>query len=337
MTVSVAAQPNLKPQQIRQLHRVMDYIDLNLGGQLLLEELAQQACYSPFHLLRLFRDYLGETPAIYVQRLRLERAATLLQRYPKMKITDVALATGFSSAAVFSRAFRKHFAMTPKAWCKQDFWKPCGYYFYWRDQDCSDCPNRTQRSIELPEDFAVLPADSSKPEGLKDVKVVELPEINFAYTRAFGEYGPGASYPQWHKLFAWMDQHLSCRPRMMMAQAMDNPLVTLGTQCRFDAGFIVEQPLPANRFLSSKTIPAGRYLKGVFEGNAQQEAAMIRHLWSNYIPEHGLRVHPTHSGLGLVNTADYSELPKLDQQSTIVIDHYIPLLPRDSRPSIEVS
>lgn len=49
----------------------------------------------------------------YVQELRLEHAARLLQEQPGMNIIQVADKSGFSSAQYFSRRFRLRFGMSP--------------------------------------------------------------------------------------------------------------------------------------------------------------------------------------------------------------------------------
>jgi len=56
---------------------------------------------------------LGRTPRAHYLALRLEQAGYLMAQ-TRMQATDVALATGFGSAAGFSRAFRQHFGISPR-------------------------------------------------------------------------------------------------------------------------------------------------------------------------------------------------------------------------------
>jgi AraC family carnitine catabolism transcriptional activator len=69
------------------------------------DELAHLCGLSVRQLLRLFREHLGEGPAHYHRRLRLDHARTLLRNNP-MTVTEVALASGFESVAHFCRAYR---------------------------------------------------------------------------------------------------------------------------------------------------------------------------------------------------------------------------------------
>lgn len=82
------------------------------GRDMSLSSLAARAGWSPFHLHRIFRRVTGETPKHYLLRLRLEAAAARLVTSTD-SIAHVALAAGFTSHAVFTRAFRRYFGRPP--------------------------------------------------------------------------------------------------------------------------------------------------------------------------------------------------------------------------------
>ncbi|EEW26095.1 GlxA family transcriptional regulator [Rhodobacter ferrooxidans] len=69
---------------------------------------------SPRRLEQLFRENLGLTPGAYVLHLRLQTARRLTTdtHHP---LAEIALRTGFSSAASLSRAFRRAFGQPPSA------------------------------------------------------------------------------------------------------------------------------------------------------------------------------------------------------------------------------
>jgi AraC family transcriptional regulator len=83
---------------------------LNAGVSLALA--AQRAQLSRFQFHRTFHRLAGETLKHYTLRLRLERAAARLIVGDET-VLGVALANGFSSHAVFTRAFRRHFGSLP--------------------------------------------------------------------------------------------------------------------------------------------------------------------------------------------------------------------------------
>ena len=80
-----------------------------------LDELAGAAHLSTRQLVRVFRGAAGCSPHEYIARRRLERARTLLM-VPSLRITEVSERLGFASPAVFSRGFRQHAGMTPRAY-----------------------------------------------------------------------------------------------------------------------------------------------------------------------------------------------------------------------------
>jgi len=105
-----------RAEYVARINRVMDYVDENLGDPLTLDELARVAAFSPFCFRRIFAAFVGETPAQYIRRLRVERAAQQLVAAPRKSVTEVALDCGFSGSAPFARAFRETFVMTASEW-----------------------------------------------------------------------------------------------------------------------------------------------------------------------------------------------------------------------------
>lgn len=96
----------------KRLKRVLDFVDARLAEDLSLDELAAEACLSPFHFLRLFRDATGLTPHRYVISRRIQAAQKRLADR-RSSLMQIAFETGFSSQANFTRAFRKWTGFTP--------------------------------------------------------------------------------------------------------------------------------------------------------------------------------------------------------------------------------
>ena len=67
---------------------------------------------SPRQLERLFARYLGRSPQRYYMEIRLERARNLLMQ-TEMSVIEIALASGFASAAHFSKCYRVTYGSTP--------------------------------------------------------------------------------------------------------------------------------------------------------------------------------------------------------------------------------
>ncbi len=99
-------------EQILAVQRMQDYIEAHLAGPIGLSDLAQVSLFSPWHSHRLFQEYTGLTPASYIRRLRLAKAALRLKK-EDIYIIDVAFDLGFGSVDGFTRAFCREFGMCP--------------------------------------------------------------------------------------------------------------------------------------------------------------------------------------------------------------------------------
>jgi transcriptional regulator GlxA family with amidase domain len=94
------------------LLKVLRAMEANLETPLKRAELAALVGISLRQLERLFLHHLGRGVHRHYRSLRLDRARHLL-RETSLPVLDVALATGFSSASQFSRAYRLTFGEPP--------------------------------------------------------------------------------------------------------------------------------------------------------------------------------------------------------------------------------
>ena len=86
-----------------------------LAEPLDLAALAERAGVGARQLNRLFHEALGISAMAHYRALRLDRAASLLER-SGMSVTQIALATGFQNFSHFATAFRGHAGCSPRAW-----------------------------------------------------------------------------------------------------------------------------------------------------------------------------------------------------------------------------
>ena len=78
-------------------------------------QMARAVGVSPAHLRRLFHEVLGASPSQVMDQLRFQRAMQLMSD-PAMKLEAVGYRCGFTSASVFSRAFKTKYGCSPQAW-----------------------------------------------------------------------------------------------------------------------------------------------------------------------------------------------------------------------------
>lgn len=101
---------------------IQKYIRNHMDEPLDREVLASITGFSVPHLHRLFVMTLGESPACYIRRARLERAGQKL-RMGAVDITEVALAAGYASHAAFGKAFKQQYGLSPSEFRQLDCFK----------------------------------------------------------------------------------------------------------------------------------------------------------------------------------------------------------------------
>ncbi|WP_157018997.1 helix-turn-helix transcriptional regulator [Mesorhizobium xinjiangense] len=104
-----------KSGEERRIGRAIRRIEADSDSPLGLAELADEACLSPYHFLRVFRAVTGSTPYQYLLRTRLQRAAVRL-RTSEEPVSSVAFAAGFNDLSTFNRRFRNIMGESPGAW-----------------------------------------------------------------------------------------------------------------------------------------------------------------------------------------------------------------------------
>ncbi len=97
------------------LRHAIDLMEENIETPLTIPEIAREIGVSARQLQQLSRQHFGETLSNRYLDIRLNAARHMLM-YSDMAITEIVAATGFASASTFSRAFRKRFKTTARAY-----------------------------------------------------------------------------------------------------------------------------------------------------------------------------------------------------------------------------
>ena len=97
-----------------QLRRVLDYMAAHALEDVRLDELVRVTGLSRAQFFRSFQRSTGHTPARYMQQMRMQRAATLLEQ--EQTIDHVAGLLGYTNGSHFAAAFRRHHGANPSEW-----------------------------------------------------------------------------------------------------------------------------------------------------------------------------------------------------------------------------
>ena len=101
-----------------QQRRAEELLADHLDGSLRLAALASECGLSVSHFTRSFRQSFGTSPHRYLLRQRVERAQQLLSG-STYSLMEVALQTGFSDQAAFSRTFKAVVGNSPGQWRRE--------------------------------------------------------------------------------------------------------------------------------------------------------------------------------------------------------------------------
>jgi AraC family transcriptional regulator len=112
VAATASLRQSTKNELFRRLQRARVLMEDSYLEDLSLEDLAAEACLSPYHFHRTFREVYGVTPHQHLQRLRIQNAARLL-RETDLPIAAVCAKSGFSSVPSFSTLFRSRFGAPP--------------------------------------------------------------------------------------------------------------------------------------------------------------------------------------------------------------------------------
>jgi AraC-like DNA-binding protein len=87
------------------------FIDNHSDENIDLDKISNEAYFSKFHFIRLFKKIYGKTPHQYLVKVRLEKAKQLLSK--GVAIAEVCASIGFESVSTFSGKFKIAFGETP--------------------------------------------------------------------------------------------------------------------------------------------------------------------------------------------------------------------------------
>ncbi len=81
------------------------FIDTNYAGKIDLDNISDEAYFSKFHFIRLFKTVYGKTPHQYLKAVRIEKAKQLLKE--GKAVSDACFEVGFDSLSSFSGLFKR--------------------------------------------------------------------------------------------------------------------------------------------------------------------------------------------------------------------------------------
>ena len=101
----------------KRIEKVIRYIHVNLNHRIDIHDLADKACMSEYHFIRVFSELCDCTPYQYIIKKRIVKAKKLLQ-CNIYTVFEVSQACGYESVQTFRKCFKRETGYSPR-----DFYK----------------------------------------------------------------------------------------------------------------------------------------------------------------------------------------------------------------------
>ncbi len=104
-TGSMSSEQYPKVYLYRRIVQAKMFIDRHYADEIDLDNIADEAWFSKFHFIRLFKSSYGKTPHQYLQAVRIHHAQLLLKE--DKSVSDACFSVGFQSLTTFSGLFKR--------------------------------------------------------------------------------------------------------------------------------------------------------------------------------------------------------------------------------------
>lgn len=236
------------------LIEVVIFIQNNLGEDLWIDRLAEIACLLRFHFHRIFTQYYDENVHEYIKRLRLERAAFMLQ-HTHTPVIEVSIQNGYKTQSAFSKAFRLHYGVSPR-----------GY-----------------RLIGL---YPQVDLDG----GTLQPKICRIPSQKVMFIREIGEYRH-AAVTAWKKLMRKADEMgVDIESEMAIGIAHDSPHITSQRHLRYDACLTVDHDISPEGEYGLQEIEGAKVAIFRHQGPYEELGELYNRIYSEWLPNSGFQV-----------------------------------------------
>lgn len=281
--------PSNKAYYIERLHVVTEFIHNNLDSKLSLEQLSDLSCFSPFHFHKITRALLKEPIGKYITRVRLEKAAHLLQ-YSQDSIEQIAYHIGYGSPSSLSKQFKNHFGISPSA-----------------------CRNGKKSTIKKSNNMESTLT-------IKKAKIVTLDEQQAIYLKLQGDYQHLDFGGAWQKLWSVVKaQKLFTAGIEHIGVPYDDPNMTDADKLRYDACLVVHKTAKPEGEVGVKTLKGGKFAMFHYTGTYKNLDQVYDYIFNEWLlnSTHELRDEPVRE--------KYRNNPQRTEEAKLKTEIYLPI------------
>lgn len=239
------------------VNKVLHYINTHLEEELDVAKLAEISNFSPFHFHRIMRAFLNESLKAYIIRLRLEKAALLIQS-TNLSMKDIAYKLGYDVPSSFNKAFKKQFGVSPTNYkVKYTELNSINYLIF----------TKMESKLKL----------QPKIKALKSKKVI--------YVNSIGAYDGEGTEEAWESVCKFAEkQRLFGRDTEFIGISHDDPHITDATKLRYDACLAVSKDISPQGRIGVKTIEGGKYAMFLHKGPYSGFQELYDYIYGVWLP-----------------------------------------------------
>lgn len=100
-------------KKIYTIKKILQHIHAHYTSTIAIEDIAKQSGYSPFYIMKMFKQFTGDSIVDYINRLRLDVAGIELLT-TDTDISAIAVSVGYNNISYFNRQFLAQYNTTPK-------------------------------------------------------------------------------------------------------------------------------------------------------------------------------------------------------------------------------
>jgi len=242
---------------LKRINIVTEYINNNLDSELDLTRLAEVSNFSIFHFHRITRAFLGEPLGCYITRVRMETAAKFL-RYSRLSIQDISFSIGYETPSSLSKTFRQFYNVSPTEY-------------------------RNNKELMI-----IKRQTSTAEANIKFRTVADIPARTAIYITIKGEYGNSGYADAWNRLWSFVrEQKLYSAGIEHLGISFNDPKVTEGEKCRYDACLVIHKPVDPKDGVGVKEITGGRFAVFIYQGSYNGLDKAYDTIFSRWLPDSG--------------------------------------------------